>query len=158
MVRRILGAFTREIRGLHQAAYVLAGFSVLSQILGLLRDRTFAHLFGAGPVLDAYFAAFKIPDLVFAFLTLFVSSFALIPLLSARGEREQGVLIGNVLFVFGAMAILASAVLWFLMPGLIPLIFPGFRPETLADTVDLSRIMLAQPVLLGLSSIAASVI
>src|SRR3989344_3667124 len=158
MVRRILGVFTREIRGLHQAAYVLAGFSILSQVLGLLRDRTFAHLFGAGPTLDAYFAAFRIPDLLFAFLTLFVSSFALIPLLSARDGQEQGTLVGNVLFIFGVVAIAVSGAVWFLLPQLVPLLFPGFPPETLAKTILLSRIMLVQPFLLGLSSIASSMV
>ena len=158
MVRRILGVFTREIRGLHQAAYVLAGFSILSQVLGLLRDRTFAHLFGAGPTLDAYFAAFRIPDLLFAFLTLFVSSFALVPLLSARDGQEQGTLVGNVLFIFGVVAIAVSGAIWFFLPQLVPLLFPGFPPETLAQTVLLSRIMLIQPVLLGFSSIASSMV
>lgn len=158
MVKAIVRAMTREIRGLHEAAYVLALFTFLSQILALVRDRAFAHAFGAGPVLDSYFAAFKVPDLVFAVLTLFVSSFALIPLLSARGEREQGILVGNVLFLFGAAAIAISGVLWFLIPSIIPALFPGFPAATVADTTLLSRIMLLQPVLLGLSSIAASVV
>ena len=88
MVGRLLSLIDREIRGLHEAAYVLAFFSLFSQVLALFRDRTFAHLFGAGPELDAYFAAFRVPDLIFAFLTLFVSSFALIPLLSKRNSTE----------------------------------------------------------------------
>ncbi len=158
MVRRILQGLTRPIRGLHEAAYILAGFSVLSQILALLRDRTFAHLFGAGPVLDAYFAAFRIPDLIFAFLTLFVSSYALVPILSGREKEEQGVIVGNVLFAFGVSAIAVCACLWFLMPAIVPFLFPGFSAAVLANTVLLSRIMLVQPVLLGLSSIATSVI
>ncbi len=158
MVRAVLGAMTRPIRGLHEAAYVLAGFSVLSQVLALVRDRTFAHLFGAGPVLDAYFAAFRIPDLIFAFLTLFVSSFALVPLLSGRDKEAQGVIVGNVLFAFGVSAIVVCGVLFFAMPFIVPLLFPGFSPAVLSDTILLSRIMLVQPVLLGLSSIATSVI
>lgn len=158
MVGRFLSVLTRPIRGLHEAAYVLAGFSVLSQVLALVRDRAFAHLFGAGPVLDSYFAAFRIPDLVFAFLTFFVSSFALVPLLSAREEREQGVMMGNILVAFGAAAIAVSAVLWYVMPSLVPFLFPGFSSELQAQTVMLSRIMLIQPVLLGLSSIATSLI
>ncbi len=158
MVGRVLEAMTRPIRGLHEAAYVLAGFSVLSQILALVRDRTFAHVFGAGPVLDSYFAAFRIPDLIFAFLTLFVSSFALVPLLSSREERAQGALVGNVLFAFGFVSIVVSLVLWFFIPSIVPIMFPGFSAEAIADTIALSRIMLIQPVLLGLSSIATSVI
>jgi putative peptidoglycan lipid II flippase len=108
--------------------------------------------------LDAYFAAFRIPDLIFAFLTLFVSSFALVPLLSAREEKAQGALVGNVLFAFGIVSILASVVLWFLIPSIVPLMFPGFGPSALADTVLLSQIMLVQPILLGLSSVATSLI
>jgi putative peptidoglycan lipid II flippase len=108
--------------------------------------------------LDSYFAAFRIPDLVFAFLTLFVSSFALIPLLSSRAEKEQGVLIGNVLLAFGLAAIFASVVLWFLIPSLAPFLFPGFTGPMQENVVLLSRIMLIQPVLLGLSSIATSLI
>ncbi len=149
---------TRPIQGLHEAAYLLAGFSLLSQVLALVRDRLFAHLFGAGPTLDSYFAAFRVPDLVFAFLTLFVSSFALVPLLSGRERDEQGTIVGNVLLVFGVSALLVSAVLWVVMPVLIPFLFPGFPESVLGDTVLLSRILLIQPVLLGLSSIAASVI
>lgn len=158
MVGRVLEAMTRPIRGLHEAAYVLAGFSVLSQVLALVRDRTFAHLYGAGPTLDAYFAAFRIPDLVFAFLTLFVSSFALVPLLSQREEKAQGVLVGNVLFTFGIVSIVASGVLWFFIPSLVPVMFPGFSVSAQADTILLAQIMLVQPVLLGLSSIATSLI
>jgi len=158
MVRRVIVALTRPIQGLHEAAYLLAVFTVLSQVLALVRDRTFAHLFGAGPTLDSYFAAFRVPDLVFAFLTLFVSSFALIPLLSARNEKEQGVLIGNVLLAFGIASVTVSFLLWIFMPSIIPLLFPGFSGETLANTTMLSQIMLLQPIVLGFSSIASSVI
>lgn len=158
MVRRILGVLSKPIRGLHEAAYILAVFSVLAQGLALVRDRTFAHYFGASSTLDAYFAAFRIPDLVFAFLTLFVSSFALVPLLSSREEREQGSLIGNVLVVFGVVSIGVSVLLWLLVPSIIPLLFPGFSDVELTHTLEMSRIMLLQPLLLGLSSIAASVV
>lgn len=158
MVRRVLSMLSRPVRGLHEAAYILAGFSLLSQFLALFRDHTFARLFGAGPVLDAYFGAFKIPDAMFAFLTLFVSSYALVPMLSGREKEEQGAIVGNVLMTFGVFSALASAVLWLLMPSLAPYLFPGFAPDVLANTIMLSRIMLLQPILLGLSSIATSVV
>ncbi len=158
MVRRLLSLIEREIRGLHEAAYVLAFFSLLSQVLALLRDRTFANLFGAGPELDAYFAAFRIPDLIFAFLTLFVSSFALIPLLSKKNPVEQGELIGSILLVFGVVAALLSTLLYVVTPILVPYLIPGFSHEEILNTEMLARIMLLQPILLGLSSIAAAVV
>ncbi|MDO8523655.1 MAG: lipid II flippase MurJ [bacterium] len=158
MVHKVLSVLTREIRGLHEAAYLLALFSLLSQVLALVRDRTFAHLFGAGPTLDAYFGAFKIPDLVFAFLALFVSSYALVPLLSGKEKKDQGAVVGNVLFTFGIVSILAAGLLWFLLPRIAPYLFPGFSPEVLDNTILLSRIILIQPILLGLSSIATSLL
>jgi len=152
---------TREIRGLHEAAYLLAFFTFFSQILALVRDRTFAHFFGAGPTLDSYFAAFRIPDVVFAFLTLFVSAFAIIPLLAEHGgheSKESRRLIGGVLVVFGFTAIAISALLFFAIPNIVPKLFPGFDSLAVANVIELSRIMLLQPIFLGFSSIVASVI
>jgi len=158
MVRRLLSFLEREIRGLHEAAYLLAGFTFLSQVLALVRDRTFAHLFGAGTVLDVYFAAFRIPDLVFAFLTLFVSSFALVPLLSGKSKEEQGSFIGSILFLFGIGAVFGTVLVYICLPFLMPILIPGFSAEAQSHTLELARIMLLQPLLLGLSSIAASVV
>lgn len=157
----ILALMNREIRGLHEAAYLLALFAFLSQVLALVRDRTFAHLFGAGPTLDAYFAAFKVPDLLFAFLTLFVSSFAIIPLLAARGgstSKESQSLIGSVLLAFGVVSILSAAALFFVLPHVVPYVFPGFDTATHHTVVTLSQIMLLQPILLGLSSIIGALV
>lgn len=156
MVRRILTFMEREIRGLHEAAYLLAFFALLSQLLALLRDRSFAHVFGAGVELDIYFAAFRIPDVAFAALTLFVSSFALIPLMGERTDSERRSLVYSVLVVFGGTAAVLSALLFFFVPILTPRLFPGFTPDAILETSALARIMLLQPILLGLSSIASA--
>lgn len=150
----------REIRGLHEAAYLLAVFTFLAQILALVRDRVFAHFFGAGPTLDAYFAAFRIPDIAFALLTLFVSSFALIPLLEERGGAKSESarrLIGSALGVFGIVSIVLSALVFLFLPTIVPALFGGFEAAVQQETILLSGIMLLQPLLLGLSSIMASV-
>jgi putative peptidoglycan lipid II flippase len=158
MVRRFFSFIEREIRGLHEAAYLLAGFALLSQILALMRDRTFAHYFGAGEVLDIYFAAFRIPDLIFAFLTLFVSSFALVPLFARQTKEERGEALGSLLIVFGISAICITGVIALLLPFLLPFLVPGFSAHALAETRTLSYIMLLQPVLLGFSSIVSALI
>ena len=61
---------------MHQAAYVLAAFALLSQSLALVRDRLFAAQFGAGHTLDVYYAAFRIPDLLFAGVASLLSLYA----------------------------------------------------------------------------------
>ena len=161
MVKGLLAFMTREIRGLHEAAYLLALFTLLSQILALVRARAFAHFFGAGPTLDAYFAAFRVPDTVFAILTLFVSAYALVPMIAERGgvgSRSARSLIGSVLIVFGIAASIIAVVLYACAPLIIPRLFPGFSDPVIAQVVLLSRIMLVQPILLGLSSIVAAIV
>lgn len=156
MVRGILAFIDREIRGLHEAAYVLAGFALLSQILALIRDRAFAHYFGAGPELDMYFAAFRVPDAAFAFLTLFVSSFALIPLFSSYSKDDRAGVLRSLLLTFGLVAVPVTVVLALSLSFLVPYFVPGFSAEGLVTTTMLARIMLLQPFILGVSSIISA--
>ena len=161
MVGRVLRAMNKEIRVLHEAAYLLAGFTFLSQVLALVRDRVFAHTFGAGSVLDAYFTAFKIPDITFAFLTLFVWSFALVPLLAEKGGPHSDAsrrLLGSLLLVFGAISIVAAGVLFIATPWLVESFFGHLPSAVRENIVVLSRVMLLQPLLLGVSSIIASIV
>ena len=58
MVKRFLSLFNKEISGLHEAAYLLGAFALLSQILALVRDKLLALTFGAGHALDIRYAVF----------------------------------------------------------------------------------------------------
>ena len=88
MVSSILKTLSSSIRGLHQAAYVLAALTLVSQILALVRDRIFAHAFGASETLDLYYAAFRVPDLVFALVASLVSAYVLIPRIAGASREE----------------------------------------------------------------------
>lgn len=154
MVRRMLDVVYKEVRGLHQAAYVLAMFAVGSQLLALVRDRLFAHEFGAGASLDIYYAAFRIPDLLFVLFASSLSVYVLIPFVSRDAESEKGNGRSILSQVFTIFLVVYSAVavgLYFAMPTLLPLLFPGISDqETL---LSLSRLLLLQPFLLGISSL-----
>ncbi len=158
MVRKILSSLTAPVRGLHQAAYVLAGLTLASQALALLRDRIFAHSFGASDVLDLYYAAFKIPDLVFALVASLVSAYVLIPRIAGGKREESRKLISETasfLFIGGGLLCLLLA--WHARPLLFAL-FPDVAASGNAEEfVLLARILLLQPILLGLSGIATSV-
>jgi putative peptidoglycan lipid II flippase len=154
-IRAFLSAMNVEVRGLHQAAYLLALFALLSQLLALVRDRLLAGTFGAGPTLDVYYAAFRVPDLLFATVASLLSLYALLPILSrleARGEGSVGFLAKALLLFFVGMSVLAG-VLFVCAPALAPLIAPGIESESLTT---LMRILLLQPILLGASNIVAS--
>ncbi len=161
MVKRLLNFFHREVSGLHEAAYLLAFFAFLAQLLALLRDRLFAYFFGAGQVIDVYYAAFRIPDLIFVSVATTVSISVLVPFFIEKMERnkEEGrAFIDNTFSVFFFAIIIASTVAFFLMPWLTPLLLPGFAQDTsLPQLVTLSRILLLSPLLLGFSNFLASI-
>ncbi len=162
MVRKILTRLASPVLGLHQAAYVLAGLTLVSQILALLRDRLFAHQFGASEVLDVYYAAFKIPDLLFALIVSLVSAYVLIPRLAtlhAKNEvQKMRVLLSQTAtFLFiagGAISVLATI----FAPNIVMVFFPTLAKSAHGgDLVFLTRLLLVQPIILGLSSIVGSV-
>ena len=86
---RLFRYLSAEVRGLQAAAYVLASAALLSSLLALARDRLLAHTFGAGTTLDLYYAAFRIPDLIFVATGALVSVYILIPELARRSEYDQ---------------------------------------------------------------------
>ncbi len=150
MVRRMLNLMYREVRGLHQAAYVLALFAVGSQILALLRDRLLAHQFGAGAELDIYYAAFRLPDLLYVLFASTLSVYVLIPFVTKAGEKG-GRLLSQIFSLFLIAYALFAAVAFALAPFLVAYIFPGIADQE-ALTL-LSRLLLLQPFLLGVSSL-----
>ncbi len=114
------------IRGLHQAAYLLAGLTLAAQLLALLRDRTFAHMFGAGEVLDLYYAAFRIPDLVFVFVASLVSAYVIIPRIAGiDATTTKKILSESATFLLGFGGIVCIGfVIW--MPEFLAFLYPSF--------------------------------
>ncbi len=160
MVKRWFSFIGREIRGLHEAAYLLASFAFLSLILALIRDKLLAYTFGAGHALDIYYAAFRIPDLIFATAGSLVSASILLPYFIERFEssKEDGKKFSSGIFsVFFVLMIVVSAVAFFLAPWLVPKLLPGFAHDAaLPDLILSMRIMLLSPFFLGLSNLFSS--
>jgi putative peptidoglycan lipid II flippase len=160
MVKRWFSFIGQEIRGLHEAAYLLAAFAFLSLILALVRDKLLAFTFGAGHALDVYYAAFRIPDLLFATVGSLVSASILLPYFIERfgASPEKGKEFSSGIFTvfFGAMA-LSAAVIFLLAPRIVPLLLPGFAHDpALPELVESMRIMLLSPFFLGLSNLFSS--
>ena len=133
MVKRVFELVYKEVRGLHQAAYVLGFFALGSQILAIVRDRLLAHQFGAGEVLDLYYAAFKIPDVVFALVASLVSAYVLIPRIAKGNEEETRLLLSHsisFLVVMGGLMCLGISV-W--APNVLFALFPTFAHSSHAS-------------------------
>ena len=161
MVKRFLKQLLhREFSGLHEAAFLLGIFALASQVIALLRDRYFAHLFGAGEVLDVYYAAFRVPDIIFVSIASFVAITVIMPFLIEEEGRSKAAarrFLNTIFTVFFVAIVTLSAVMYWLMPGIIDVVYPGFSEVARADTTTLARILLLSPIFLGISNVYASV-
>lgn len=161
-MERIIKIFSKEFNNINQAALVLGGFAFLSQILGLFRDRAIAHFIGPGALLDSYYAAFRIPDLIFISIASLASITVLIPFIAKKmsGDivtKEAEEYLNNIFSVFLVAIFLVSVLVFFLMPYLVHFIAPGFDAEMKIKVIELSRIMLLSPIFLGLSNLFGTI-
>ncbi len=160
MVKKWFSALGREIRGLHEAAYLLGFFALISQLLALVRDKMLAFTFGAGHALDVYYAAFRIPDLIFVSIGSLASASILLPYFIEHFEKnsEEGKSFTNEIFtIFFSLLIIVSAIAFILTPQIIPILLPGFSHDpALIDLIFSTRIMLLSPIFLGLSNLFSS--
>jgi putative peptidoglycan lipid II flippase len=159
MVRKFLTLLYKETSSLHQAAYLLGFFALLSQVLAFLRDRLLAHVFGASASLDAYYAAFRIPDFLFVTVASIVSLSVIVPFIVEREEEGREAVrkfIDDIFSFFFYLIIVICALTYFLIPYLSPILFKGFSGEALSQVILLSRIFLLSPIFLGFSNLLGS--
>lgn len=144
------------------ASLVLTVAALASRLLGWIRLLVIGSQFGASRELDAYFAAFRIPDAIFQLVVAGALSAALIPVFAsyrARGqEAEAWRLASSVInLVMIALSVL-SLVMAILAPLFVPIVAPGFDEETTELTVRLTRIMLISPVLIGMGAVVTGIL
>lgn len=136
-----------EKRNILRAAGILGSATMLSRLLGMVRDMVVARLFGAGLANDAFVAAFQIPNMLRRFFAEGALTAAFVPTFSAtltqRGEAEARELANTcftLLTIIMASVALAGIVF---SPLIVGLMFPGFRavPGKFELTVLLNRLM-----------------
>lgn len=161
MVKKLFSLMGKEIGGLHEAAYLLAFFALLSQILALVRDKLLAYNFGAGHILDIYYSAFRIPDLIFVSIASLVSASVLVPFFIEKfhkDEKDGKKFIDNVFSVFFISIVVISIIAYFLTPLITKILFPGFINDPyLPELITATRILLLSPIFLGLSNFFSSI-
>ncbi len=136
-----------EKKHIARAAGVLGFATVLSRILGMVRDMVVSRLFGAGFATDAFFAAFQIPNLLRRFFAEGALTSAFVPTFSEwytqRGEAAAREL-ANICFTLLTVVMAAVTFLGVIFsPQIVHLMFPGFsaQPAKLELTVLLNRLM-----------------
>lgn len=153
MWKRFRNVLNKE-NTLRSASITLVLTMAASNVLGLIRDHYLARNIATSE-LDIYYAAFRIPDLIFNILILGAISAAFIPVFTshlAKGEKEEAFKITNSLITVSATVLLFLAILlYFLMPWLTPFLVPSFDADRLNKTTELARILMLTPVFFSAS-------
>ncbi len=146
-----------------EAAFLLATAYLASRGLGLIRQILFNALFGTGPEANAYYAAFRLPDMLFSLIAGGALIQAFVPVFISF-EKEHGreetwrltSLVFNVLLVALTGLVLIAE---FVAPAFVNhWLVPGYPPFEQNLTTSLTRVMLFQPLILGLGTIATAVL
>lgn len=149
-------------RTLARAGMVVSLAFLASRVLGYVRVVVITNQFGAGTELDAYFAAFRVPDAIFQLVAAGALSSAMIPVLAGLFSRDEDErawrVVSTVLNVMLLVLFGLSIVVAIFAPQIVPIITPGFDSVTTELTVRLTRIMLLSPILLALAAVASSIL
>jgi putative peptidoglycan lipid II flippase len=149
-------------RVLVTASLILTVAALASRLLGWIRLLVIGSQFGAGRELDAYFAAFRIPDAIFQLVVAGALSAALIPVFSsyrARGQDEEAWKLASSVINLVLIALAAlSLVMAIFAPILVPIVAPGFDAPTTELTIRMTRVMLISPVLIGMGAVVTGIL
>ncbi|MGC3874156.1 murein biosynthesis integral membrane protein MurJ [Halomonas sp. GXIMD04776] len=150
--------------GLLRSGVIVSAMTMLSRVLGLVRDVVIAALFGAGSGADAFFVAFKIPNFLRRLFAEGAFNQAFVPVLSEYATRRSREEVRELLdAVSGSLAVvlaLITAAAMLLAPWLAWLFAPGFGrdPEKLALTAEMLRLTFPYLLLISLTAFSGSVL
>jgi putative peptidoglycan lipid II flippase len=142
------------------ARFVPEGAVILSVLtfgyfaMGLVRNRVFAQTYGAGPELDAYNAAFRIPEIALDVLVAAGLTAPFVPIFSSlrRSDEVAANDFGRTVLTAAVLVMsLAVLALFLVAPATVELVAPGFDPATRELYVSLFRLMCVTPVIFAAS-------
>ena len=145
-----------------RASLFMIATLIASRFLGWLRLSVIGARFGETPQLDAFWAAFRIPDTLFNLLVAGALASAFIPVftsyLAKEREDEAWRVASSVMNAIVLLLVGFSAVMWILAPILVPILAPFPDPEQRETAIRLSRIMLLSPIFMGLSALFTGIL
>jgi len=153
----------RKQTNILSAAFVIMATVFLSRILGLVRDRLLAGSFFGGREwqLDVYFAAFRLPDMVFQLLVIGAMSAAFIPVFSEyleKDQKEADYIASAIINLILGFFLILGLVIFVFAPFFCGLIAPSFTPEKIDLMVSLTRIMLFAQIFFCVSNFMTGII
>ena len=147
-----------------KALATVSSMTLLSRILGFVRDTVIARAFGAGLATDAFFVAFRIPNLLRRLFAEGAFSQAFVPILAEyknrRGETDTRLLVDHVAGLLALALFIVTLLGIVVAPAIVYLSAPGFsaNPQKFALTIDLLRITFPYILFISLVSLAGGIL
>ena len=155
MVRNIFELLSVRQTSILSGASIIMVTVMLSKILGLLRDRLLAHIFPPDTV-AIFFAAFRIPDLVFQLFIISALSVAFIPIfteyLGKKGREEAFSLARSTLAISLAILSVSTVFIYIFVEPLTSFVVPGFTPLQRSSVEELTKLILLGQIILTVGS------
>ncbi|MBI2017554.1 murein biosynthesis integral membrane protein MurJ [Candidatus Daviesbacteria bacterium] len=156
MVKNILSLLYSRQTSILSGASIIMATMFLSKILGLIRDRLLAHVFAPDKI-DLFWAAFRLPDLIFQIIILGALSVAFIPVftesLANKGKGDAFEMASAILNLCLALFLGVTILIFiFAHPIISSIIAPGFDSERQAQVVSLTRVILFGQIILVFGS------
>ena len=142
----------------------VSGMTFISRVLGFVRDAIIARVFGAGLATDAFFVAFRLPNLLRRLFAEGAFSQAFVPILAEyknkRGDADTRILVDHVSGVLALALFGVSAIGILAAPAIIYLTAPGFAasPDKYAIAVDMLRITFPYILFISLTAFAGAIL
>jgi len=147
-----------------KALAAVGSMTFLSRVLGFVRDTLIARVFGAGIYTDAFFVAFKIPNLLRRLFAEGAFSQAFVPILAEyknqRGQEATQSLVNHVATLLGLALVVVTLIGIVAAPLIVYISAPGFAsdPEKFGLTIDLLRIIFPYILFISLVSLAGGLL
>jgi putative peptidoglycan lipid II flippase len=154
----------KDQRAIAKAAGIVGGATLLSRVFGFIRDMIVAQFFGAGMATDAFFVAFRIPNLLRRLVGEGALTASFIPVyseyLTRRTPEEGGEFLRATFSVLAVFLLVLTGLGILLAPGIVKVMAYGFsqEPEKLELTVLLTRLMFPYIFFIGLVALAMGVL
>lgn len=147
-----------------KALATVGSMTFLSRVLGFIRDALIARIFGAGIATDAFFVAFKIPNLLRRLFAEGAFSQAFVPILAEyknqQGHEATHTLVNHVTTLLGLILIVVAIVGMLAAPAIVYISAPGFidEPDKFALTIELLRVTFPYILFISLVSLAGGML
>ena len=154
-----MNIFKYKSKNISNASFIIAMFTFIGGFLSIFRNTLLASTFGATKILDIYYASFRIPDFIFNIIILGTLSAGFIPLFTKYEKNKESEVFASSIIVFITFLSSILALVFIIFANnIVNFLFPGYDVQSLKIIASLTRIMMIQPIILGISSLLGNML